>query len=121
MRSRCHNRNVPDFVRYGGRGIRVCERWDAFENFLADMGEPPKGMTLDRIDVNGDYTPDNCRWLSRAGQNRNKRVNVFLTVGDRTHCTSDWARITGISQQTIRRRMLKGWTPERIISTPAWG
>jgi hypothetical protein len=73
MRQRCFNPNHEAYPYYGGRGITVCERWLSFENFFADMGAPPRNRTLDRIDVNGNYEPNNCRWASTFEQSRNKR------------------------------------------------
>lgn len=76
MLHRCRGKNYSDFYRYGGRGITVCERWSKFENFLIDMGERPNGKTLDRINVNGNYEPNNCRWATLSEQQRNKQCHL---------------------------------------------
>ena len=77
MKTRCLNPNSPNYSMYGGRGIAICQRWlDGFENFLADMGERPNGKTLDRIDVDGNYEPGNCRWATLSEQQKNKRCHV---------------------------------------------
>jgi len=118
MLSRCNNKNAPDYDRYGGRGITVCERWNSFENFLADMSERPSGKTLDRKDNEGNYEPSNCRWATRIEQGCNTRGNVNLTFNGQTNCLAEWARVTGIKEKAIRDRFNDGWTAERILTTP---
>lgn len=118
MRQRCANPNNPRFVDYGGRGIKVCERWRSFENFLADMGERPKGMTLERRDNDGDYDPSNCRWATRVEQATNKRNNSYLTYQGETLCVADWARRLGVRAQFLRVRLARGWPVEEVLGRP---
>ena len=110
MRTRCNNKTVINYAAYGGRGIRVCVRWDtSFENFLADMGERPPNKTLDRIDNDGDYTPSNCRWATRSEQARNRRSTRMLTYDGRTQCLEAWADQLGINSVAIHTRLKRGW------------
>lgn len=116
MLGRCRNKKLPEFKNYGGRGIKVCDRWHRFENFLADMGEKPGGLTLDRIDNNGDYEPGNCRWATRKQQTRNTRRNLMLTYAGKTMCLADWASELGINRGTLWSRIKMGWSLERAFS-----
>lgn len=119
MRHRCRNKNDPNYHHYGGRGITVCERWNSFENFLADMGEKPDGLTLEREDNDRGYGPDNCRWASWSDQHRNTRHNRMLTMGGRTQCLKAWAQETGVSPVTISSRIkLYGWSVEEALTLP---
>jgi hypothetical protein len=115
MRQRCVNPNVRQYPNYGGRGIKVCERWEVFENFLADMGAQPSGLTLDRIDVDGDYEPGNCRWADMTTQENNRTNNHRLTFNGETHSITEWARRTGISRPTIRKRERLGLPAKEIF------
>jgi len=101
MISRCTNPNYREYPRYGGRGITFCERWSDFRNFYADMGERLDGCTLGRIDGDGHYEPENCRWETNYQQHRNRSNNRYLTVNGKTRIMADWARETGIDAQTI--------------------
>ncbi|MBN3848670.1 hypothetical protein G3N58_17835 [Paraburkholderia sp. Ac-20342] len=104
------------YAYYGARGIAVCDRWKFFENFYADMGDRPVGMTLDRFpDVNGNYEPNNCRWATREEQDNNKRTNVYVTWRGKTQTYSQWARELGQDPAVLRRRYLKTGTFERQL------
>jgi lambda repressor-like predicted transcriptional regulator len=116
MRQRCSNPKRSDYVNYGGRGVRVCSRWDSFDQFYIDMGDPPDGSSLDRIDVNGDYEPSKCRWASRIVQSDNRRNTVNLTCAGKTQSLRAWAAETGLDIHTLRVRYLRGWPAERILS-----
>lgn len=119
MIQRCTNPSNDSYHHYGGRGITVCGRWLDFTNFLADMGERPKGKTLDRFpDNNGNYEPENCRWASRGEQARNKRNNHLLTFEGKTMCMKDWAIERGLSLDAVRHRLKDGWTVEDALTKP---
>lgn len=121
MRARCLNPNDTAYGHYGARGITICERWERFENFFADMGDcPPKGE-LERIDNDGDYEPDNCRWATRAEQLRNTRRTILIEYEGKTWCRTDLAAHLGIHDSTLRERIRRGWPPERWADTPIPG
>lgn len=116
MRTRCENPNYREFHLYGGRGIAVCEHWrDSFENFLADMGPRPKGMTIERIDVNSGYSPQNCKWASIIAQANNKRSNVLITYQGRTQTIAQWVRELGIPEKRAYWRASRGWADEQVL------
>lgn len=118
MRKRCLNEKDRAYTNYGGRGIEVCDRWHDFENFLADMGERPTGLTLERKDNGKGYEPSNCVWATRTEQNRNTRRSALYTYDGITMCEAEWAVFTGISRTTLQQRLRRGWSFERAITTP---
>ncbi len=119
MRQRCGNPNDKNYPSYGGRGIKVCERWlESLENFVADMGYAPKGLTLDRIDVDGNYEPSNCRWASRRTQQRNRRNNPKVEYKGQMVNIVDLAEMHGLTNRTLRYRLSNGWDLETALSTP---
>lgn len=117
MINRCASTNDPN---YGGRGISVCERWKTFENFLADMGMKPEGMTLDRIDNNGNYEPSNCRWATPIQQGNNRRNTYMVTAFGTTKSLREWSRddICTVTAETIRQRIERGMCAELAIASP---
>jgi len=117
MLNRCRNPKTAMYPRYGGRGIQVCERWSAFENFISDMGECPPGMSIDRIDNDANYGPGNCRWADRHTQNRNKSSNRFIVHGGSKMCLTDWARSLSMDQASLAERIEK-WGVTRALTTP---
>jgi hypothetical protein len=107
-------------ANYGGRGIRVCDRWlESFDNFLADMGQrPSKSHSIERLNNDGNYEPENCVWATRHEQSRNKRSNVFVRRDGESRIVSDWLAESKISHATYTRRMASGWDLDRALSTP---
>ncbi len=120
MIQRCTDPNTKSWSHYGGRGIAVCERWLRFENFLADMGERPTPQhTIERINNNGDYAPENCKWATRDEQARNKQNTVLLTSSGKTMCMAQWAAEVGLNAQTLWKRLARGWSVEDAIRRPS--
>lgn len=116
MKSRCFDERCSSFQKYGGRGVTVCERWLDFENFYADMGDRPKGMSLDRFpDVNGNYEPSNCRWATSQEQANNRRDTLLVTFKGETKSLTLWCRELNVKYTTVRARMLRGLTFEEAV------
>lgn len=121
MISRCYNKGNTSYPWYGAVGVTVCGRWrgtSGFENFLADMGEAPDRLTIERKLSSGNYTPDNCCWATAGEQAKNKRDTVMLTVDGVTKCMADWAREYGVALKTLWYRIDKGWPHDRAVKTP---
>jgi hypothetical protein len=119
MRTRCLNKNDADYKFYGGRGITICERWECFENFLADMGPKPSPRhEIERIDNSGPYCPENCCWVTDAEQMSNRRSTRLLTIGGVTKPIKVWAREAGINPATLYSRINSGVAPEVAIIPP---
>lgn len=119
MRRRCRDPKKKGFRDYGGRGIVVCNRWLAFENFLADMGEAPEGFSIERKNVNGHYTPNNCIWIPRSEQNDNTRRTIRISYNGETLSLSKWAKRLGVAHGALRARYDKGWSAARILTEPS--
>lgn len=120
MIQRCNNPNYNNYYRYGGRGIAVCERWLKFENFLKDMGESPKGYQIDRINSNGNYKLDNCKWSTPQEQQRNRCNNRLITYQGRTQCLSAWSEELGIDYNRLYQRLYRlNWlSVEKAFTIP---
>lgn len=118
MKDRCNNPNCHAYDRYGGRGISVCEEWNSFDPFYEWAMEYgyTDSLTIDRVDVDGDYTPTNCRWSTYIEQNNNKRNNHYLELNGEKRSVQEWSRITGIPRTTINNRIRRGWPTERVLS-----
>ncbi|HVJ20147.1 MAG TPA: helix-turn-helix domain-containing protein [Polyangiaceae bacterium] len=119
MHARCCNPKHDAYPYYGGKGVAVCDRWQEFESFLADMGERPAGTQIDRIDNARGYEPDNCRWVTRSQQGRNRTNNVTVTVDGETACLAEWSERSGIDLRTIWNRLFTlKWSAKRAVTTP---
>lgn len=115
MRQRCTNPKRPEFRNYGARGISVCERWESFENFLDDMGTRPMGLSIERINNDGNYEPSNCKWATKVEQCRNMRRSRIFPHNGESKTLTEWSKVLGINYDRLRGRLRLGWTFERAI------
>jgi hypothetical protein len=111
MRRRCQNPGAFEYKNYGGRGIKVCQQWQIFENFLADMGDPPADFTIERINNEGDYEPSNCRWASYKEQLNNTRSNRFIEAFGKRKTLTQWSEELNIPMTTLRNRLDRAKLP----------
>ena len=116
IKNRCHNPKSDDWELYGGRGIKVCERWcESFENFYEDMGEMPRGYSIERKDVNGHYEPDNCVYIPMLMQGKNKRTTIKVTYNGKSITLRELAVITGVNCATLKFRYHKGYRGGQLV------
>lgn len=121
MRYRCSSPNAQEYKNYGGRGIKVCDRWSSFENFYADMGDCPPGLTLERVDGNKDYEPSNCVWDTYKVQQNNRRNNTRVTAFGRTQTLTQWAEEYNLPVTTLKNRLFRAkMAPEDALSAPLY-
>jgi len=119
IKQRCLNPKSKGFEHYGGRGIKICDRWrDNFEYFILDMGPRPTGWQIERDDVNGDYEPRNCRWIPGERQARNRRNNRIVAFHGEKISLVEAAERAGIPYKTVKGRIQKGWSVDRALSCP---
>lgn len=119
MKQRCSNPDSHAYARYGGRGIRVCDRWQDFAPFLADMGEAPRGKTLGRIDNDGPYSRENCRWETPKQQSRNRWNTAFVVWRGEKRAVADVADECGMPLVLVRNRLAVGWSIEKAVTIPS--
>lgn len=120
MKTRCNNPNIFCASYYSGSGITYDPRWEKFENFLEDMGHPPEGLTLERIDNANGYSKDNCCWANRKAQANNRRNSHWITIDGETKTLQQWAEYFGIHNQIARVRISKGWCDHCAVSIPKY-
>jgi hypothetical protein len=118
MLQRCENPDDIGYPNYGGRGITVCERWHTLDNFVADMGRKPKGLTLERRDNSKGYFPENCLWANKKRQQNNKRTNRIVEWKGQALTVSEWADIVGLKYSTLLERLNRGWSVEQALTLP---
>ena len=120
MNSRCYQQNASNYQYYGARGISVCQQWrESFETFRADMGEcPNKNMTLERMDNELGYSPENCIWATKAEQNKHRSYCIQLTHNGITMNATDWAKKLGMPAGSLIQRLRLGWSAERALTRP---
>lgn len=115
MFSRCNNEKSDSYRYYGARGIKVCDRWMEFRNFIEDMGERPDGMSIDRINVDGNYEPSNCRWADLSTQANNKTNSAYHIIDGEKLTVSQWAAKRGVPEQYVYGRLARGWSIEDAL------
>lgn len=118
MIQRCINTRCPVYDHYGGRGIKVCDRWLNFKNFYEDMGVRPEGTSIERVDVNGNYEPGKCIWATPKEQSANRRNNNEIAYDGMIKCLKGWCEYLSMHESTFRNRMGRGWSVKQIIETP---
>lgn len=119
MKNRCSNPSYCKYHLYGGKGVKVCDRWlESFQNFYDDMGEAPAGMSIDRIDGSGNYEPENCRWATSQQQAENTSRAVLITFNGKTQNRKQWANDIGIGDKTLEGRLKHGWSIEKALTQP---
>lgn len=120
MRNRCYCKSAHSYHNYGARNIKVCDEWQDYENFKswALSSGYADNLTIDRIDNNGNYSPDNCRWATYKQQERNKRGTIHITLDGETKTLAEWAEITGINRETIAWRIKNGWDSSELLIQP---
>ena len=119
MKQRCRDKNAPNYKYYGGRGIGLYKEWETFQPFYewAVVHGYMDGLSIDRIDVNGNYEPNNCRWVEKTQQHYNTRANRYLTYCGETKSIAEWADVFGINHQTVYSRLSRGWEDLAAVTT----
>ena len=118
LKRRCLDSNHPSYPRYGGRGITFDPRWESFDAFVEDMGLRPEGTSIDRLDVDGDYTKDNCVWSSKVTQMNNRSNTKVLEVAGLQLSEAEWSDLLGVRSDVIRKRLRMGWPVVDAVLKP---